>query len=67
MTVQPSMYYRRSVLSAVWVEDNELLTAQQGYDMGDSIEGYCLDAPDVLPFGSVRKYRDHLFHFTNRR
>lgn len=66
MKTQFPQYYRRSVIAACAVEDNELLTVQQGYEMGESIEGYCLDAPDVVPAGSARRYNDFCVRFVSR-
>jgi hypothetical protein len=59
--------YRRSVLSAMLVEDNELLTVQEGMAVSESIEGYCLDSPDVLPTGGARRSGGYPVLFMSRR
>lgn len=63
---QPSQYYRRAVLSAIRVEDNNLIDSWVACDIGESIEGYCLDAPDSLPSGHVRRYNEWKVFFISR-
>lgn len=65
--LSPSQYYRRAVLSAIRVEDNNHLDSWVAMDIGESIEGYCLDAHDWIPAGSVRRNGQYATPFISRR
>jgi len=66
LTMTSPQHYRRSVMSAICVENNQLLNTWTAMEFGESIEGYCLDAPDVLPLGCVRDYNGYKVSLASR-